>query len=562
LRFDDRLATVLTQPIGSTHDRAVRWRQLVDLVARSGGEGDRALLERALSVIRDDIEVVGDQMRAAAVRAISGRPVPLALMLAFAKDKLSVSAPLFLAARMSHTAADVIRGAASDELLALLDRLHPDVGWQGRTTEIEPEVPSIEDLVARIEGFRRSRTHELSSTNEPAGMTSEKQNSLNLRTLATVPTDSLEADDSNNHADVANGPLAHSASGGANASHYAAQATGQRSEGSALFVWESNPQGEIEWVEGIPRGGLIGRSLTESTQTIDKAVVQAIKRRAPFRDCSINLGDSGTVGGHWSFGGSPVFDPQDGRFVGYRGVARRGFPESVPIKDSTRIDRPLENEALRELIHEIKTPLNAIIGFAEIIDGQYFGPAHRHYRLRAAQIVANARLLLQASDDLDFIARFQSQDPDEISAVWVSDFASNIVEQLIARAARRSVALEIRDTVPAGGGARIAAATAERLVQRFGDSLIGAASSGDVLTGSLELEGGYFSLCLARPTLIAKIEADQLLNPEFSADGGQESNLGIGFSLRLVNGLAELTGSRLEIGPEQLCLKLPLYPSD
>ena len=44
-------------------------------------------------------------------------------------------------------------------------------------------------------------------------------------------------------------------------------------------------------------------------------------------------------------------------------------------------------DALREMVHEIKTPLNAIIGFAEIIDGQYLGPAHRRYRERAASIV-------------------------------------------------------------------------------------------------------------------------------------------------------------------------------
>lgn len=536
MRFDDRLATVLTQPIASTHDRAVRWRQLVDLVARSGGEGDRVLLERALAVIRHDIEVVGDQMRAAAVRAISGRPVPLALMLVFAKDKLSVSAPLFLAARMSHTAIEDIRGAASDELLALLDRLHPNVDWQGRKKEIEPEMPSIEDLVARIERLRRSRTHEHPSANVPTEKNSENDHSPNSQSpnskmLATVGTDSLENNSSNNPENLTNKVQSQSVSGEISAPHLPARVSDQRGEGSALFVWESNPQDEIEWVEGIPRGGLVGRSLTESTQTIDKTVVQAIKRRAPFRDCSIDLGDSGTVGGLWSIGGSPVFDPQDGRFIGYRGVARRGLPESLPLKDSTRRDRPLESDALRELIHEIKTPLNAIIGFAEIIDGQYFGPAHRHYRLRAAQIVANARLLLQASDDLDFIARFQSQDPDEISAVWASDFASNIVEQLVASAARRGVALEIRDAIPAGGGARIAAATAERLVQRFGDSLIGTASSGEVLTGTLEMAGGYFSLGLERPAVIANIKADQLLNPEFSADGGQESSLGIGFSL-------------------------------
>ena len=38
--------------------------------------------------------------------------------------------------------------------------------------------------------------------------------------------------------------------------------------------------------------------------------------------------------------------------------------------------------------------MNAIIGFAEIIDGQMLGPADRHYRTRAAEIVGQARLLL------------------------------------------------------------------------------------------------------------------------------------------------------------------------
>ena len=47
MRFDDRLATVLSQPVGSPHDRAVRWRQLVDLVARSNGDADRDLLMSA-----------------------------------------------------------------------------------------------------------------------------------------------------------------------------------------------------------------------------------------------------------------------------------------------------------------------------------------------------------------------------------------------------------------------------------------------------------------------------------------------------------------------------------
>ena len=52
MRFDDRLRTVLAQPATDPHDRAVRWRQLVELVARSGNESDPELVEQALGEIR------------------------------------------------------------------------------------------------------------------------------------------------------------------------------------------------------------------------------------------------------------------------------------------------------------------------------------------------------------------------------------------------------------------------------------------------------------------------------------------------------------------------------
>ena len=43
MRFDDRLMTVLDQPATDPHDRAVRWRQLVDLVARSEAQSGNPL---------------------------------------------------------------------------------------------------------------------------------------------------------------------------------------------------------------------------------------------------------------------------------------------------------------------------------------------------------------------------------------------------------------------------------------------------------------------------------------------------------------------------------------
>ena len=126
------------------------------------------------------------------------------------------------------------------------------------------------------------------------------------------------------------------------------------------------------------------------------------------------------MAGEWQISGAPAFAPGDGRFIGYRGIARRGQPEPEPLAIRPAGRMPSGHDALREMIHEIKTPLNAIIGFAEIIDGQYFGPAHSRYRERAAEIVINARALLEAAEDLDFVARLQSA---RVSASGGTDFA-------------------------------------------------------------------------------------------------------------------------------------------
>ncbi len=54
MRFDDRLATVLGQPAVDVHGRAVQWRQLVELIARDGGEAlERLAADKPDAVVLD-----------------------------------------------------------------------------------------------------------------------------------------------------------------------------------------------------------------------------------------------------------------------------------------------------------------------------------------------------------------------------------------------------------------------------------------------------------------------------------------------------------------------------
>ena len=517
MRFDDRLATVLAQPVGSPRDRAIRWRQLVDLVARSGGTGDPALLDDAIAAIRADGPGVAEDLRAATARAISGLPVPLPLLEAFAGDRLAVAAPLLAGLHLDEEGFAQLRAAASKEVKPFLDSIAPPAPPAPVVHEPEPPappkaeatpakaepVPSISEVVARIERLRSSRE----------------------RTAGVAPPATV-------------------------------------SMGSpGLFRWECNPSGEIDWVEGAPRGPLVGRSI--ATADIDEGVDDCVERsfaiRAPFRDCLLELGDEGPLAGEWVISGVPAFSPGDGRFIGYRGVARRDEPEEPVVAGpaAAALGATPDHDSLREMIHEIKTPLNAIIGFAEIIDGQYFGPAHSRYRERAAEIVANARSLLEAAEDLDFAARLQSARARPGEGTDFQSFFPAFAEALMARAGRQGVALEIHAPDAALRSA-LDQELMERLLRRFTDAVLSASASGEQLAVDIAQAGQFLAMAVTRPKATLLAGKDELLDPEFTIGEADRALLGLGFSLRLVNGLVGIAGGGLEISEGRFTLTVPL----
>src|SRR5688500_6627953 len=118
--------TVLDQPATDPHDRAVRWRQLVDLVARAGGQAANPLVEQALHLIRSDRPLVDDALRAAAARAVAALPLPFELVAMFASDTLAVSAPVLAAARLEPDEWHQLLTEADNETRHFIQTLHPD----------------------------------------------------------------------------------------------------------------------------------------------------------------------------------------------------------------------------------------------------------------------------------------------------------------------------------------------------------------------------------------------------------------------------------------------------
>ena len=172
MRFDDRLLTVLNQPAGDRHDIAVRWRQLVDLVARAGSNASSEPVAQALESIRSDAGQVDESLRAAAARAVAALPLPLGLLEYFASDSLTVAAPVLAAATLDNAQWRALLEVADEETRRFIETLHPEIraGQAADLTETlvesampEPEVPaapatsSLHDVVERIERWRWSR---------------------------------------------------------------------------------------------------------------------------------------------------------------------------------------------------------------------------------------------------------------------------------------------------------------------------------------------------------------------------------------------------------------------
>ena len=520
MRFDDRLLTVLNQPAGDRHDSAVRWRQLVDLVARAGQGDASPVVAQALDSIRSEAATVDEHLRAAAARAVAALPLPLGLLEYFASDRLSVSAPVLAAAKLDAAQWRALLEASDAETRRFIETLHPELSVadadltealvEPAAAEPEPEPeappapsalppsPSLHDVVTRIERRRRSRGTQGGAPPQTAAAP------------AGAPT---------------------------------------------LFRWECDPSGEIAWIDGAPRGALIGRSIARPHEIegdkLDEDVVRAFAMRAPFRDSLLTIGGDGLAAGNWKISGIPAFEPADGRFAGYRGVALREVPADAPVESTETGPDP---DSLRELVHEIKTPLTAIIGFAQIIDGQYLGPADRRYRQRASDIVGQAQLLLGAIDDLDFAAKVHSGRDGEGARVDLADLLERTAQSLRGLASERQVQLEV-PRLQRIAPAAVEPELADRLMYRLCMSAIEAAKPGERLRLSVDEVGGKCRFSIGRPAILRGVAERELFDA--AAPTRDEDVASAAFSLRLIRGLARIAGGELTASAAGFALLFP-----
>lgn len=172
----------------------------------------------------------------------------------------------------------------------------------------------------------------------------------------------------------------------------------------ATVEFATDAEGMVIWASEVVAPLLVGLSLAAPRPgplvTVDPRTASSIAARQLVHAAPLILDAAPEISGEWRFDAAPLFDPQTGAFTGYRGCLRR------PVA-SVAVEVDSEADVMRQVLHELRTPVNAIQGFAEIIQQQLFGPAPHQYRAHAAAISVDSAKLLAGFDEVDRLVRLE-----------------------------------------------------------------------------------------------------------------------------------------------------------
>ncbi|MBV7259610.1 histidine kinase dimerization/phospho-acceptor domain-containing protein [Erythrobacter crassostreae] len=326
----------------------------------------------------------------------------------------------------------------------------------------------------------------------------------------------------------------------------------------SVFGFSADANGRIEWAEteaaAMVTGVRLARPSVLGGHDNESAVERAFHRRLPIAKSEFHLRGAPAIEGKWVVDAQPSFT-DDGNFSGYVGRFRR------PANDDPNAVTPAAREAdrIRQLLHELRTPVTAVQGYAEVIQQQLFGPAPHDYRALAASIAADAARILSGFEELDRLAKLETGaleiEPGEAD---LSALAHATTDQLAQVLGVRMAGIEFGKEPDGPVFVTIDTEEAEALLWRLLATLGGSCASGETLVASLEAG-------ITEARLTCELPA-QLMSEEdvFAAEAtpiGATINAGLfgaGFALRLARAEARASGGALLISDDAVTLTLPL----
>lgn len=539
--FDDRLATVLRTPARGETGVRTQFRQLLDLLGSMPERQQSEWIEVAYqrlgeladatpaAVQSEILRAPGLRLRNRALVAWLARREPHTAAAAMATAQLSERDWLYLIPRLPMTARGFLRHrrdlppAVREvlERLGVRDLVLPEPAARppadvaagpaapppSPTVEPEKTDAGIGALVRRIEAFQRARREGGAAPRLP------------LEDGRALEPDVVRR--------------------------------------AGAFDFSTDASGVVDWADPaiapLTVGLTLGGPRPGAVAELDEMGARELARRLPLRDRRLTLVGLPEIAGVWRIDAAPFFRQETGQFAGYRGRLRRLPPPSeLTAPASSQADR------MRQLLHELRTPVNAIQGFAELIQQQMFGSAPNEYRALAAAIAVDAARLMAGFDEIDRLAKLETGalqlEPGESD--W-REVVATILRRLDGVLRPRGARIELT----ARGSpftSSLAPNDARQLAWRLLATLAGAASPGEVIELDLGSDGAQIKLEAELPAGLR--ESDDLFAATASpaARAVSAGMFGTGFTLRLARAEAAAAGGGLVREGDRIKLWLPV----
>ena len=598
--FDDRLATVLRTGIGG--DRALRtqFRQLLDLLGTLPDGADGPLVDAAfarLALLSGELPAAlrGNMIREPGLRLVSAR-----LIATLATQEIEVASAAMAAARLPDSAWQALipnlpltargflrhRRDLGDGANAVLQQLGvidmvlpgPEVLELSAPLELPrsfiaqapPETPeqpapatqpslppAVEEAVEeRVKAAPTpaapAAVEETAASPLPQAMPAEEEGANETIAIGTLVR-RIEAFQRARNGQTLHGPRAMPFSA---PPHEGADQAGEPARSAFDFATDAN--GRINWSEPAFAPMAVGLALAseaaESPAQLSAVARTALRQRQPLRGAPVAITGAPAISGTWRIDAYPRFDRDTGHYLGHYGRMRRMPPAKPAVRPQT--DQPADR--MRQILHELRTPVNAIQGFAEIIQQQLYGPAPHEYRALAATIASDAARILAGFDELDRLARLESGalELDE-GQCDIAAILAMLTEQIRPALLPRSSEITVTGTegplpVP------MAAHDAERLCWRLMATLAGEASAGEEIALHVTHQETGALIAIDLPASLAgtaDIFSASLQGNQRTISAGM---FGSGFTLRLARAEARAVGGDLAREGDTIHLCLPL----
>jgi len=554
MTLDDRLRTVLDVAADSGESVRAQYRQLVDLLGSGKTVADGSLVAAAflrLSALARRIPAA-ERAEMLADPALRLRSPPLVAQLCEGEVEVAHAAikaadldehgwtvlnsvldeELHAKLRSARTATRARSGEERPELLltrtanraSLSGDLTPSAPVPTRAPRAESSdsaasaVSSVPEIVARIERFRLRRRE--AATREvlaARGMTEAAEDDMGDADGVAAPP-----------------PIA-----------------AQREIDCTI-----SPEGRIEWTShhGPMLSGLILTANSGAAAQLDEAAATALRRQQSVRGGKLAINASPTISGDWRIDAAPNFDPV-GRFLGHHARLTRHVDRQTDLR----------GDLIRQALHELRTPINALQGFSEIIQQQLFGPVPHQYRALAANIAGETAAILAGLDEVDRLVRLRrgtrklAEGQTEMGPLLAGLF-EQVSVMIAARGAKFDATLaDPMVTVAIDSG------DLERIVWRLLGVVSVAAQDQESISADVSVKGERLLLRAQLPRALANLDDDALYGASANGDVTEDLAVGLlgrGFALRLLTAEARAAGGSLQREGGALVLRLPCESND